>query len=83
MSGCIKSAAKCGRDEAMQSTLKLYAKSMGKVFPVRHLATSDDDANEFCRKHPDTGVIAEDSDTGVVIIADLYALTVDSSALPD
>lgn len=61
--------------------LHLYVKSMGKIFPVRHIAKSDEEANEYCANHRDTGVIAEEA--GLIFIADLYALTVPSSVLPN
>jgi hypothetical protein len=65
-----------------QARLSLYVKSMGKVFRVRYLALSADDANAFCEKHRDTGVIAEDTDKGIIFVADLYPLQVKSDVLP-
>lgn len=68
---------------SMQPDLKFYVKSMGKIFRVRHIATSVDEANEYCERHADTGVIAEDTEKGIVFIADLYGLTVPASILPE
>jgi hypothetical protein len=65
----------------MQNELKIYAASMGKIFRVRHIATGVEEANEYCEKHSDTGVIAEDKDKGIIFIADLYAMTKPSSIL--
>jgi hypothetical protein len=56
---------------------------MNKVFRVAHIARDDDEANEFMRTHPDTGVIAHDSQSGLIFIAELHSLTVPSGALPD
>jgi hypothetical protein len=56
---------------------------MGKIFRVKYIAKSDDEANEYCRRHQDTGVIAEDKKQGLIFIADLYGITTPSSALPD
>jgi len=67
----------------MQNGLKLYAKSMGKVFLVVHIATSVDEANSYCEKHSDCGVIAEDTEKGIIFIANIYAEKVPSSVLPE
>ena len=58
----------------------LYCKSMGKIFKVRKIAKSDQEANEYCAKHDSTGVIAEKD--GLIFIADLYGKTVPSKNLP-
>uniref|UniRef100_A0A6H1ZV51 Uncharacterized protein n=1 Tax=viral metagenome TaxID=1070528 RepID=A0A6H1ZV51_9ZZZZ len=63
--------------------LKVYCKSMGKILRVAHIAQTDDEANEFCAKHPDTGVIALDQNNGLVFIAELYQIKIDSKVLPD
>ena len=44
--------------------------SMGKMFPITALFTTDDDANRYLETHRDEGVIAEIQ--GVVFIANLY-----------
>ena len=67
----------------MQKELSLYAKSMGRIFRVRHVALSDADANNYCSRHPSTGVIACDTHTGIVYIADLNAIPVSSELLPE
>jgi len=56
---------------------------MGKILRVAHIAQTDDEANEFCAKHPDTGVIALDQNNGLVFIAELYQIKIDSKVLPD
>jgi hypothetical protein len=66
----------------LSNGVKVYCKSVGKVFRVYHIARSDDAANEFCAKHKDCGVIAVDK-SGLVYIAELYSLTVKSDVLPD
>lgn len=60
---------------------KLYVKSMGKIFPVRHIAQSDDEANEYMEKHDNCGVMA--CEKNLVIICDFYPSKVDSKVLPD
>lgn len=67
----------------MQKQLALYVKSMGKIFRVRHIAMSTDEANEYCIKHDDAGVIAEDIEKGIIFIADLYQMKVSADVLPD
>jgi hypothetical protein len=61
--------------------LSLYCKSMGKVFKVRHIATTDDDANAYMEKNKDCGVIAV-GPNGLVYIADFHQITVPSGGLP-
>jgi hypothetical protein len=46
--------------------------SMGKAFVIRHIAKTDDEANEFCLANPTVGVIHE-NENGQIIIADLEA----------
>lgn len=60
----------------------IYVKSMGKIFKVRKACYSEIEANKFCKKNKDTGVIAVDKDSGMIFIADLYAVTVKSNLLP-
>lgn len=45
-------------------------RSMGKHFRIRAIADTDDEANEFCLKHRDTGVIA--CLGPLIFIADIY-----------
>ena len=61
--------------------VKLYCKSMGKVFPVTFVGKSADEVNEYCAKHKDEGVIAEEN--GIIYVASFYAVTVPSNSLPD
>lgn len=63
--------------------VKIYCKSMQKIFEVQHIAKSDEEANEFCVKHPNMGVIACDSKSGLVFIAKLYGSIGPSSMIPD
>ena len=67
----------------MQNDLKLYAASMGKVFRVTHIATSVDEANTYCEKHPDSGVIAEDTQKGIIFVAHRYSTKLSSKVLED
>jgi hypothetical protein len=39
--------------------MEIYVRSMGKVFAVTHIGTTES-ANAWCEKHSDDGVIAED-----------------------
>ena len=66
----------------LTSDVKVYCKSMGKVFRVAHIAKSVDEANKFTENHADTGVIAEDKN-GLIYIAEIYSITVKSNLLPD
>lgn len=45
-------------------------RSMGKHFRIRAIADTDAEANNFCRAHRDTGVIA--CMGSLVFIADFY-----------
>lgn len=62
--------------------IKLYCKSMGKVFKVGKIALSANEANEYTEKHKDYAVIAED-DNGLIYLADVHSLTIKSGLLPD
>jgi len=63
--------------------IKLYCKSMGKIFRVTKVALNDQEANDYCTKHKDQGVIAVDNKNGLVYIAEFYSSKVPSSVLPD
>ena len=65
----------------LSNGVKLYCKSMGKIFRVQHVAKSTEEANYFCQKHKDMGVIAIDKND-LVYIAEIYSLTVKSNVLP-
>lgn len=67
----------------MQTELSLYVKSMGKVFRIRHIALTTDSANEYCARHTECGVIAEDRDSGAIFVAEINQIRVPSSILPD
>ena len=60
----------------------IYVKSMGKLFKVRQLCKTDEEANNYCEKHRDTGVIAVDADSGLIFVADLYQVTIPSNLIP-
>lgn len=49
----------------------IWILSMGKAFRIRAVADTDDDANAYCEKIPDVGVIARLN--SLVFIADIYA----------
>jgi len=66
----------------LSNGVKVYCKSMGKVFRVAHIARDTAEANSFCEKHTDCSVIAEDGN-GLIYIAETYGLTVKSELLPD
>lgn len=59
----------------------LYMKSMGKIFRVATICKSDE-ANEFCRKNKDYGVIACDCNN-LVYIANFYGKTCPSELIVD
>jgi hypothetical protein len=56
--------------------------SMGKMFKVNAICRDDDEANEFCRKNPDSGVVACDAN-GLIYIAELYGRTIKSQLIKD
>ena len=56
--------------------------SMGKMHRVTAVCKGDDEANEVCRKNPDTGVIAKDCN-GLIYIAELYGKTINSQVIKD
>ena len=65
----------------LPGAMRLYVKSMGKLFRVFAIAESTEDANDYCRKHSDAAVIAEES--GRIYIACQYSSVCPSSAIPD
>lgn len=71
------------RDEEMQKELALYVKSMGKVFRITEIAGDVDSANRFCEAHPDSGVIAQDTEAGLIFIANKYAARCKSTDILD
>jgi hypothetical protein len=44
--------------------------SNGKFFRVRRIAESEKEANDFCEKHKDVGVIYVNNDYGLIYIAE-------------
>ena len=75
--------AREGEGGDMQTELRLYCKSMGKVFPVRRICRTDAEANEYCARNRDVGVIAEDTEMDLIFLADLHPLQVRADVLPD
>ena len=61
--------------------IDLYIKSMGKIFRVLAICKSDDEANEFCRKNNDCGVMAEQD--GLIFIAEFYSAICKSDRILD
>lgn len=57
-----------------------YAASMGKLFSVRYIADTDEEANQFMERNNDTGLIAQDN-KGRLYIADLYGSVCPSAVL--
>ena len=53
--------------------IHLYCKSMGKIFRVKKIAQNEKEANDFCAKHADCGVIAVEQN--LIFIAELYQIT--------
>jgi hypothetical protein len=49
---------------------KIYTRRMGKAFTTTAITTTDAEANEYCKKHPDEGVIAVYGN--LVFIANMY-----------
>ena len=64
------------------NNLSIFCKSMGKIFKIRHIARTDEEANTYCERNSDVGVIVEDNN-GLIYIADLYQIKVNSNILPD
>ena len=62
--------------------IKVYAKSMGKLFRVYAICDTDKEANEYMEKHEDAAVIAQDG-AGRVYIACKYESVCRSSAVLD
>lgn len=66
----------------LSNGIKVYCKSMGKIFRVSHIAKTVEEANKFTENHADTGVIAEDKN-GLIYIAEFYQIKINSNILPD
>ena len=66
----------------LSNSIKVYCKSMGKIFKVLHIAKTVEEANSFTNKHKNCGVIAEDQKSGLIFIADKYQIKVNSDLLP-
>ena len=67
----------------LSNDVKVYCKSMGKIFKITHIAKSVDDANKYMENHSMEGVIAENKKTGLIFIAEFNAIKIPSSVLPD
>ena len=57
-----------------------YAASMGKLFSVRYIADTDEEANQFMERNNDTGLTAQDN-KGRLYIANLYGSVCPSAVL--
>ncbi len=64
----------------LNNNLSICVASMGKMFRVSAICKTDEEANEFCNKHPDTGVISQDNN-GLIYIAELYGRTIKSEII--
>ncbi len=62
--------------------MQIYCASMGKVFRVATVASTEQQANDFCTRHRDTGVICKDNN-GLIYIAELYGSIAPSAILQD
>lgn len=49
-----------------------YIKSMGNYFKLVHIATSVNEANDYCSNNPKTGVIYTSSNDTHILIAEIY-----------
>ena len=58
-----------------------YCKSMGKLFKVEYIALTDKEANNYCRKHKNSAVIA--SNDRIILIAEKYSATIPSHLIPE
>lgn len=62
--------------------MKLYIKSMGKVFRVFAICDSDEEANAYCARHSDAAVVAVDH-LGRVYLAEQYGALCPSELIKD
>ena len=62
--------------------MRIYCASMGKIFRVTAIVTSDEEANRICERDKDQTVIAVDS-SGLVYLADQYGSVCPSHILED
>ena len=77
-------SARAQQENPYMNGVSLYCKSMGKVFRVCYVSKSVDEANDFMRKNDGCGVIAETSgEDGVIFVAELRQVTVNSNSLPN
>ncbi len=52
------------------TNMQIYVRSMGKLLAVTAIFISDEDANAYCERHNDEGVVAQGG--GLVFTANLY-----------
>ena len=62
--------------------MKIYVKSMGKVFRITAICKTYKEANEIYRKYDEMAVIAEDKQ-GLVFVANKYASVCKSDKIID
>jgi hypothetical protein len=66
----------------LNADMKIYCKSMGKLFRVTAICRTDDEANRIMQRDNTQGVIACTKD-GISILANRYETKVPSGAIPD
>lgn len=67
---------------AFTNPIGLYAATMGKIFRVTHVCDTAEEANEECRRNPDTGLIMLD-EAGRHYLAELYGAVCPSAIMVD
>lgn len=67
---------------ALENNITLYAASMGKVFRVRWICRSDEEANLVMARNRDVGLIATDKN-GLLYLAELYGAVAPSAIMAD
>lgn len=66
----------------LENNVTLYAASMGKIFRVRWICRTDDEANAVMERNPGVGLIAQDQN-GLLYLAELYGSVCPSVILAD
>ena len=62
--------------------MRVYVKSMNRLFRVLAICKTDDEANEVMRKNPEMTCIANDA-TGLVYLAEKYSSVCTSKEIMD
>lgn len=66
----------------LENNITLYAASMGKIFRVRWICRTDDEANTVMERNPGVGLIAQDQN-GLLYMAELYGPVCPSAIMED